>query len=419
VISFFSFAAHTYAQPSEKQPAAIRFAMAHDHKLSWCYGYLYIDNDTVSYVVDHPSKFKRHEFKVKRSEFLTVGRWRVLGQPLKVLELKFGKTVYHLWWLTDEREVQNGPEQRSQPLDAAAPDTIITAIKDPASVEKANATATDTKPSSTATPGDLSTTTPMVGGHIGVVLINSSPTEFPRTNSVLVKQLEPDGPAAQAGLRVNDVITAINGRAVSNSADVSATVVRLAPGSTAQLQILRAGQPVTIKVFVALGASPAIQPATSAPSTPAASMLSSSPQNSATQTTLPHPAVTGDSSSGLAGLGDTASSTQQTDAEAKRAELARKLKAQAELASKVAEALRNSNGPSQTGSSQPIASTEVSSMPGQQGTALVNSATVPSSATLAGDDAWRPDSQIGDLQFNVPDGWKQVQTPNGNRRSPV
>jgi hypothetical protein len=57
-------------------------------------------------------------------------------------------------------------------------------------------------------------------------------------------------------------------------------------------------------------------------------------------------------------------------------------------------------------------------MPEQQG-AVVNGATAPFSATLAGDDAWRPDSQIGDLQFNVPHGWNQVQTPNGPVLSPV
>jgi hypothetical protein len=185
------------AQPG--QP--IRYAVAHNHKFSWCYGYLYIDGDSISYVVDHPSKFKDHEFKVKRSDLMTVGRWRVLGVPLDVLELKFGKSTYHLTWLQDEQEVQKGPERRTQPPDSAPPDTLIAAIKDPASVEHASVTAPEAQPASTPTPADASAANPAARGHIGIVVNNLTPsqTQSLGANGAVVKQLEPDGPATQAG----------------------------------------------------------------------------------------------------------------------------------------------------------------------------------------------------------------------------
>jgi hypothetical protein len=125
------------------------------------------------------------------------------------------------------------------------------------------------------------------------------------------------------------VIMAINGKPVSKSTDVPAAVSELAPGSATQLQIIRAGQPVTIKVFIAM----ATQDGAGAPS-------SGIPDNTV-----------------------------------------------------------NRNG-------------------GSPGPGDGRSALPPGSASTAGQDAWRPDGQVGDLQFNVPDGWKQTQTPNGVVLSP-
>lgn len=270
------------------QPQPIRFAMAHDHKFSWCYGYLYIDADTISYEVDHPASFKKHEFKIRRSELLTFGRWRVFGQSMDALELKFGKSTYHLWWLKDENEVHTGPERRTEPIASAAADVIIAAIRDPASALAApQGNVVSTSPSAAlpaqgsnqsqvnaqSAPTTEAQPAPVAGGHIGIGIsdLTASQRRSLGTNGALVTQLEPDGPAAQAGVQIHDVITAINGGPISNSADVSAFVVQLAPGSAAQLQILRGRQPVTIKVFVALGPNTMAQSAQSRPLGTAAS----------------------------------------------------------------------------------------------------------------------------------------------------
>jgi serine protease Do len=57
-------------------------------------------------------------------------------------------------------------------------------------------------------------------------------TYFGVKNGVLVSAIEPESPAAQAGLRAGDVLTAIDGRAVRTPADVTASV-RSAPRDAA------------------------------------------------------------------------------------------------------------------------------------------------------------------------------------------
>jgi S1-C subfamily serine protease len=61
---------------------------------------------------------------------------------------------------------------------------------------------------------------------------------------VLVRAVAPGSPAANAGLRANDVIVAANGVRLSSSADLSATWRASANrgGSTVVLQIRRGGE---------------------------------------------------------------------------------------------------------------------------------------------------------------------------------
>jgi serine protease Do len=71
----------------------------------------------------------------------------------------------------------------------------------------------------------------------------------------LVNGVEPDSPAAKAGLRAGDVITAIDGRRVENPRDLAAGVADVAPGRSATLAVLRDG--ATIEQRVEIGANPA------------------------------------------------------------------------------------------------------------------------------------------------------------------
>ena len=89
-------------------------------------------------------------------------------------------------------------------------------------------------------------------GHIGIELSDVPSTQAGNAHGAgaLVRRVQLGSPAAQAGVRVNDVITALNGTPIARANDVKAAMAHLAPGSTAELQILREGQPLTVTVNV-------------------------------------------------------------------------------------------------------------------------------------------------------------------------
>ncbi len=80
-------------------------------------------------------------------------------------------------------------------------------------------------------------------------------TESPRVNPVLgvevtdgtnsrgatVRKVDPDSPAAIAGIRTDDRIVAVEGRVVRGSADLQREIDRLEPGRTVTLQAVRGG----------------------------------------------------------------------------------------------------------------------------------------------------------------------------------
>lgn len=67
---------------------------------------------------------------------------------------------------------------------------------------------------------------------------------------VRIAAVSAGSPAAEAGLQVDDVITAVNGEAVSEPAEVTAAVRELEPGAVVTLSILRGGEAQDIEVTV-------------------------------------------------------------------------------------------------------------------------------------------------------------------------
>ncbi len=65
---------------------------------------------------------------------------------------------------------------------------------------------------------------------------------------VLVKNIHPASPALRAGLRIGDVVTSINGRAIEDPEDFHYRTTALPVGSTAEFGILRAGQKTTLTI---------------------------------------------------------------------------------------------------------------------------------------------------------------------------
>ena len=71
---------------------------------------------------------------------------------------------------------------------------------------------------------------------------------------VLVVSIDPDGPAARAGLLVGDIITTWNAKPIDRVRDVMHLLGMDSVGATVDLQLIRGGAPTTLKV--ALGERP-------------------------------------------------------------------------------------------------------------------------------------------------------------------
>ncbi len=72
-----------------------------------------------------------------------------------------------------------------------------------------------------------------------------------KPQGALVDQIEPDTPAAKAGLQAGDVITEVNGKTVKDSRGLARQISIMAPGSTAKINVLRKGESKTIDVALA------------------------------------------------------------------------------------------------------------------------------------------------------------------------
>jgi putative serine protease PepD len=98
----------------------------------------------------------------------------------------------------------------------------------------------------------------IIGGHpvkhsyVGVELNASS------SGGAQVSTIQPNSPASSAGVQQGDVITAVNGKAISSTEQFIATVDNYSPGDTVTLTIKRGGQSHDLKLT--LGTRPAATP---------------------------------------------------------------------------------------------------------------------------------------------------------------
>jgi serine protease Do len=66
--------------------------------------------------------------------------------------------------------------------------------------------------------------------------------------TLLVTEVESDGPAARAGLRAGDVIVKFNGKAVTDAGDLRRTLGEVATGTDVTVTVQRDGRPLDVKV---------------------------------------------------------------------------------------------------------------------------------------------------------------------------
>ena len=67
-----------------------------------------------------------------------------------------------------------------------------------------------------------------------------------RPEGVIVRKLDPASPAARAGLRVGDIVIAVNGREVDDPGGMRFRIASLAVGARAMLTVLRSGRQIEI-----------------------------------------------------------------------------------------------------------------------------------------------------------------------------
>jgi S1-C subfamily serine protease len=85
---------------------------------------------------------------------------------------------------------------------------------------------------------------PITNGYLGIGV--ADPTGSSAAGGALVQQVEPEGPAAAAGLQQGDVVLAIDGDPVGSASDLVAAVRSRQPGSDVTLTVDRQGQELTI-----------------------------------------------------------------------------------------------------------------------------------------------------------------------------
>jgi serine protease Do len=72
----------------------------------------------------------------------------------------------------------------------------------------------------------------------------------------LVASVQPDSPAARAGVKAGDVVTQFDGQRIAHPGDLSRLVANTAVGRRVALNVIRDGKPVTLDVTVAQMAEP-------------------------------------------------------------------------------------------------------------------------------------------------------------------
>jgi serine protease Do len=92
-------------------------------------------------------------------------------------------------------------------------------------------------------------------GYIGVEAQPVSDTmakamHLSQNSGALIAGVQADAPAARAGLEPGDVITSVNGQAITNPRDLAMEIASVQPDGQAKLQVLRDGETKTVEVKV-------------------------------------------------------------------------------------------------------------------------------------------------------------------------
>jgi serine protease Do len=90
-------------------------------------------------------------------------------------------------------------------------------------------------------------------GYMGIGISDVTPEnskffDLKKSEGALVTQVEPNSPGAKAGLKTGDVITQLDGKAVSDAGELQVEVGQKRPGTTIKLEVIREGKTVNVPV---------------------------------------------------------------------------------------------------------------------------------------------------------------------------
>lgn len=95
----------------------------------------------------------------------------------------------------------------------------------------------------------------VIRGYIGILGREIIPTHSPNSGldlmqGIIVSQVAPDGPAAKAGIQVDDVLLSVNNRPAISAIETMDQVAEVRPGSEIPVEIMRGGSRIPLKVTI-------------------------------------------------------------------------------------------------------------------------------------------------------------------------
>jgi serine protease Do len=90
-------------------------------------------------------------------------------------------------------------------------------------------------------------------GYMGIGIADVTPENskffsLDKSAGALVSQVEPNSPAAKAGLKNGDVITGLEGKPVDDAGQLQVVIGQKSPGTTVRLEVMRDGKSMTVPV---------------------------------------------------------------------------------------------------------------------------------------------------------------------------
>ena len=92
----------------------------------------------------------------------------------------------------------------------------------------------------------------IVKPYIGVTIsdVSAESQSYGLPEGAAIRSVTENGPAAEAGLQTGDIVTAVNGEAISNSSDLKKYVQAAAAGDEMGLTVYRQGQTLTLTITI-------------------------------------------------------------------------------------------------------------------------------------------------------------------------